>query len=56
MPFIKTVHLLLAQPSQIPAWLNVNAPNLHIVYHKDFINISHKYLDMFLGYKSIYEL
>lgn len=37
MPFIRNVVLVLAMPSQVPAWLNTNAKNLRIVYHKDFI-------------------
>lgn len=45
MPFIDKVHLVLMQESQIPSWLNVNADNLHIVYHKDFVPV--KYLPTF---------
>lgn len=45
MPFIDKVHLVLMQESQIPLWLNVNADNLHIVYHKDFVPA--KYLPTF---------
>ena len=45
MPFIDKVHLVLMQESQIPSWLNVNADNLHIVYHKDFVPA--KYLPTF---------
>lgn len=35
--WIKRVHLLLACPSQVPAWLNTHHPKLHIVYHNEYI-------------------
>ena len=35
MPFIRNVVLIVASPSQVPAW--VNQENVRIVYHKDFI-------------------
>ena len=35
MPWIRKVHLILMQPSQIPEWLNTSSVN--IVYHKDII-------------------
>ena len=35
MPFIRNVILIVASPSQVPAW--VNQENVRIVYHKDFI-------------------
>jgi len=31
------VFLILAGPSQIPDWLNINNPKLKIIYHKDYI-------------------
>lgn len=37
MPWIRYVFLVLASPSQIPSWLNVNHPKLKIVYHDQFI-------------------
>ena len=37
MPWIRTIHLVLSGPSQIPSWLNTKNPKLHIVYHKDYI-------------------
>lgn len=43
MPFIRNVVLVLAYPSQVPAWLNTK--NVRIVYHKDFI--PHKFLPTF---------
>lgn len=45
IPFIENIYLILMQESQIPSWLNVNADNLHIVYHRDFI--PKKYLPTF---------
>ena len=36
-PWYRYIFLILASPSQIPSWLNVNHPRLKIVYHKDFI-------------------
>ncbi len=35
MPYIKTVFLIVARDSQVPAWLN--RENVRVVYHKDFI-------------------
>lgn len=35
MPFIRNIVLVVAYPSQVPAW--VNKKNVRIVYHKDFI-------------------
>ena len=35
MPFIRDVVLVVASPSQVPAW--INQENVRIVYHKDFI-------------------
>lgn len=43
MPWIRKVHLILMQPSQIPEWLNTDSVN--IVYHKDII--PEKYLPTF---------
>lgn len=37
MPWVRYVFLVLASPSQIPDWLNVNHPKLKIVYHDQFI-------------------
>ena len=37
MPWVRYVFLVLASPSQIPNWLNVNHPKLKIVYHDQFI-------------------
>lgn len=37
MPWVRYVFLVLASPSQIPSWLNVNHPKLKIVYHDQFI-------------------
>ena len=37
MPWVRYVFLVLASPSQIPSWLNVNHPKLKIVYHEQFI-------------------
>lgn len=37
MPWVRYVFLVLASPSQIPKWLNVNHPKLKIVYHDQFI-------------------
>lgn len=37
MPWVRYVFLVLAYPSQIPDWLNVNHPKLKIVYHDQFI-------------------
>ena len=36
-PWCRYVFLVLASPSQIPDWLNVDNPKLKIVYHKDYI-------------------
>ena len=35
MPWIRKVHLILSQETQIPEWLNTE--NVNIVYHKDYI-------------------
>jgi len=35
MPWIRTIHLILYSPSQVPKWLNTD--KVHVVYHKDFI-------------------
>jgi len=37
MPWIRTIHVVLARPSQLPKWLNTNNPKIHVVYHKDYI-------------------
>lgn len=37
MPWVRYVFLVLASPSQIPNWLNINHPKLKIVYHEQFI-------------------
>ena len=37
MPWVRYVFLVLATPTQIPSWLNVNQPKLKIVYHNQFI-------------------
>lgn len=37
MPWVRYVFLVLASPSQIPNWLNINHPKLKIVYHNQFI-------------------
>jgi len=37
MPWVRYVFLVLASPSQVPEWLNVNHPKLKIVYHEQFI-------------------
>ena len=36
MPWIDTVHLLVMSDSQVPDW--INRDQVHIIYHKDFIN------------------
>lgn len=36
-PWINTVFLVLHDRNSPPAWLNVNAPRLRIVYHSDFM-------------------
>lgn len=40
MPWIRTVHLVVARESQVPKWLDRSNPKLHIVYHKDYIPAS----------------
>ena len=35
MPFVRNVVLVVAKPSQVPAWLNQK--NIRVVYHEDFI-------------------
>jgi hypothetical protein len=40
MPWVRYVFLILASPSQIPAWLNTEHSKLKIIYHKDFIPAS----------------
>lgn len=37
MPWVRYIFLVLASPSQIPNWLNINHPKLKIVYHDQFI-------------------
>lgn len=37
MPWVRYVFLVLASPSQIPSWLNINNPKLKIIYHEQFI-------------------
>ena len=54
LPFIRTVHLVVSGPSQVPDWVDTNV--VHVVYHKDFI--PEKFLpvfcstaiEMFLGF------
>ena len=36
-PWCRYIFLILSGPSQIPDWLNINAPKLRIIYHKDYI-------------------
>ena len=36
-PWCRYIFLVLAGPSQIPAWLNTSNPRLKLIYHKDFI-------------------
>ena len=37
MPWLNNIYLILDSESQIPEWLNLDAPKLHIIYHRDFI-------------------
>ena len=37
LPFIHRIHLIVSSDSQIPKWLNRDCPDLHIVFHDDFI-------------------
>ena len=37
MPWIRKVHLIVSQPSQVPDWLDTTNEKLNIVYHKDII-------------------
>ena len=37
MKWVRKVHFVISDPSQIPEWLDTTHPKLHIVYHKDFI-------------------
>ena len=54
LPFIRTVHLVVSGPSQVPEWVDTNV--VHVVYHKDII--PEKFLpvfcstaiEMFLGF------
>lgn len=44
-PWIRTVYLIVAKPSQVPKWLNIKNPKLKIVTHDQFI--PSKYLPTF---------
>ncbi len=54
LPFIRTVHLVVSGPSQVPGW--VNTDEVHVVYHKDIIPekflpvFSSTAIEMFLGF------
>lgn len=39
MPFVRTVHLILQQESQVPQWLDTG--KVHVVFHRDFIPSKH---------------
>ena len=36
-PWINNIYIILASTSQIPEWLNIDNPKIHIVFHKDII-------------------
>lgn len=36
-PWVRQIVLILASPSQIPSWLNINNAKLRIVFHNEFI-------------------
>lgn len=36
-PWIRKIHLILLNETQIPKWLNVNDSQIHLVYHRDII-------------------
>lgn len=37
MPWIRKIHFVVSQPSQIPEWLDTDNKKINIVYHKDFM-------------------
>ena len=37
MPWVRRVHFVVEQSSQIPPWLNCNNPKLRVVFHDEFI-------------------
>lgn len=36
-PWVNKIHFVVSGPTQVPKWLNLSNPKLHVVFHEDFI-------------------